>query len=151
MQPYPGLLIAAARRRIKQAVLARIADRQLTVQQFWTIVAVDEHPGISQAEIASRVRSDAPTVSRALAALLERGIVRADPDPDDRRRTCVVLTATGKRLARQLAPVAREVREAVVDGMTPAEIATLTAALQRIVDNLDRLAERTPARLARTS
>ena len=151
MQPYPGLLIAAARRRIKQAVLARIADRQLTVQQFWTIVAVDEHPGISQAEIASRVRSDAPTVSRALAALLERGIVRADPDPDDRRRTCVVLTAAGKRLARQLSPVASEIREAVVDGMTPAEIATLTAALQRIVDNLDRLAERTPARLARTS
>jgi len=151
MQPYPGLLIAAARRRIKQAVLARIADRQLTAQQFWTIVAVDEHPGISQAEIASRVRSDAPTVSRALASLLARGLVRADPDPDDRRRTCVVLTAAGKRLARQLTPVASEIREAVVDGMTPAEIATLTAALQRIVDNLDRLAERTPAREARTS
>jgi hypothetical protein len=27
MQPYPGLLIAAARRRIKQAVLARMAAR----------------------------------------------------------------------------------------------------------------------------
>jgi DNA-binding MarR family transcriptional regulator len=76
--------------------------------------------------------------------------VRADPDPDDRRRTCVVLTAAGKRLARQLAPVAREIREAVVDGMTPAEIATLTSALQRIVDNLDRLVARTPAREART-
>jgi MarR family transcriptional regulator for hemolysin len=150
MQPYPGLLIAAARRRIKQAVLARIADRQLTVQQFWTIVALDEHPGSSQSEIAARVRSDAPAVSRALASLLERGLVRADPDPADRRRTCVVLTAAGKRLARQLAPVAREIRDAVVQGMTPAEVASLTAALQRIVDNLDRLAERTSAREART-
>ena len=146
MQPYPGLLIAAARRRIKQVVLARIADRQLSVQQFWMIVAVEEHPGIFQAEIASRVRADAPSVSRALTALVERGVLRADPDPDDRRRTCVFLTPAGKRLARQLAPVAREIREAVVAGLTPAEIATLTSALQRIVSNLDRLEERAQAR-----
>jgi DNA-binding MarR family transcriptional regulator len=150
MQPYPGLLIAAARRRIKQAVLARIADRQLSVQQFWTLVTVDERPGISQAEIAARVRSDAPTVSRALAPLIERGLVRADPDPDDRRRTCVSLTAAGRRLARQLAPIAREIREVIVQGLTPAEVAALTGALERIVENLDRLAERAPARTART-
>jgi DNA-binding MarR family transcriptional regulator len=151
MQPYPGLLIAAARRRIKQAVLARIAGRQLTAQQFWTLVALDEHPGLSQAEIAARVRSDAPSVSRALAPLIERGIVRADPDPGDRRRACVVLTASGKRLARQLAPVAREIRDAVVAGLTPDEVEVLTATLQRIVENLDRLADRPPARQARSS
>jgi MarR family transcriptional regulator for hemolysin len=151
MQPYPGLLIAAARRRIKQAVLARIAGRQLTVQQFWTIVALDERPGLSQAEIAGRVRSDAPSVSRALAALAERGLVRASPDPADRRRTCVVLTPAGRRLARQLAPIAGEIRDAVVDGMSPEEVAAVTAALQRIVENLDRLAERTAAREPSTS
>lgn len=149
MQPYPGLLIAAARRRIKQAVLARVAGRQLSVQQFWTVVALDEHPGISQAEIAVHVRSDAPTVSRALGSLIHRGLARADPDPDDRRRTRVVLTTAGRRLARQLAPIAAEIRDVIVDGLTPAEIAALSAALQRIVDNLDRLADRTPARETR--
>lgn len=146
MQPYPGLLIAAARRRIKQAVLARIADRRLSFQQFWMIITVEEQPGIFQAEIAARVRADAPSVSRALTALVERGVLRADPDPDDRRRTCVFLTPAGKRLARQLAPVAREIRETVIAGMSPAEIAMLTSSLQRIVANLDRLAARTTTR-----
>jgi DNA-binding MarR family transcriptional regulator len=149
MQPYPGLLIAAARRRLKHAVLARVADRQLTVQQFWTIVALDEHPGSSQAEIASHVRSDAPAVSRALSALLVRGLVRADPDPDDRRRTCVSLTPAGRRLARELVPVAQELRDAVVAGMTATEIAVLTASLERIVENLDRLeAQRPPGEVS---
>ena len=148
MQPYPGLLIAAARRRIKQAVLARIADRQLSVQQFWMIISVEEHPGIFQAEIAARVRADAPSVSRALTALVERGVLRADADPEDRRRTCVFLTPAGKRLARQLAPVAREIREAIVAGLTPAEVAVLTKALQRIVSNLDRLEARATPRRA---
>ncbi len=138
----PGLLIAAARRRIKQAVLARVADRQLTAQQFWMIVAVEEDPGISQAEIAARVRSDPPTVSRTLSALIERGIVLAEVDPEDRRRTRVLLTPAGRRLARSLALVAREIREAVVDGMSPVEVATLCGALSRIVANLDRLEKR---------
>jgi DNA-binding MarR family transcriptional regulator len=151
MQPYPGLLIAAARRAIKQAVLARISGRQLTAQQFWLLVAVDENPGISQAEIAARVRADPPAVSRALAALAERGVVRSTPDPDDRRRTCVHLTPAGKRVARELAPLAREIREAIVAGMSPDEIAALTAALQRVVTNLDGLERRAGARERATS
>ena len=146
MQPYPGLLIAAARRAIKQAVLARISGRQLTAQQFWLVIGVDEHPGISQAELAGRVRADPPAVSRALATLAERGIVRSDPDPDDRRRTCVHLTQAGRRLARELEPLAREIREAVVAGMSAEEIAALTAGLQRVVTNLDRLERRSSAR-----
>jgi DNA-binding MarR family transcriptional regulator len=151
MQPYPGLLIAAARRAIKQAVLARIAGRQLTAQQFWLVIGVDEHPGISQAELAGRVRADPPAVSRALAALAERGIVRSTPDPDDRRRTCVHLTPAGRRLARELAPLAGEIREAIVAGMSAEEVAALTAALQRVVTNLDGLERRGSVRERATS
>ena len=151
MQPYPGLLIAAARRAIKQAVLARIAGRQLTAQQFWLVIGVDEHPGISQAELAGRVRADPPAVSRALAALAERGIVRSTPDPDDRRRTCVHLTPAGRRLARDLAPLATEIREAIVAGMSAEEVAALTAALQRVVTNLDGLERRGSVRERATS
>jgi DNA-binding MarR family transcriptional regulator len=144
MQVYPGILIGAARRALKQAVLARIAGRGLTSQQFWLLVNLDEHPGISQAELAALVRVDAPSVSRALAGLAERGMARADPDPHDRRRACVTLTAAGRRLARELVPVAREIRETVVRGMSAAEVAALTQGLQRVLQNLHRL-ERQPA------
>jgi DNA-binding MarR family transcriptional regulator len=136
---YPGILIGAARRALKQAVLGRIAGRKLTPQQFWLVVNLDEHPGVSQAELAALVRVDAPTVSRALSALAQRSLVRADPDSSDRRRTCVSLTPAGRRLATELLPVAREIRAAVVRGMSAEEVAALTTGLQRVVENLQQL------------
>jgi MarR family transcriptional regulator, transcriptional regulator for hemolysin len=138
MQEYLGLLIAAARSRIKQVVLAQVAQFGLAPQQFWMLIALRESPGMSQAELADRVRSDAPTVSRTLAALLERGVVRSDPDPQDRRRSRVFLTPTGERLAAEVARVADEVRATVVEGMSPAEEAAVRRGLKRILSNLDR-------------
>ena len=137
MQEYLGVLIAAVRSRIKQVVLVQVAGFGLGPQQFWMLVGIHEQPGVSQAALAERVRADAPTVSRTLATLLDRGLVRSDHDPGDRRRSRLYLTASGERLARELKAVAEEVRAAVVDGMSAAEEAALRKGLQRILVNLD--------------
>lgn len=137
MQEYLGLLIAAVRSRIKQVVLAQVAQFGLAPQQFWTLIALRESPGQSQAQLAERVRADAPTVSRTLAVLLERRLVRSEPDPDDRRRSRVFLTAAGARLADELSRVASEVRASVVDGMSEGEEAAVRRGLKRILANLD--------------
>ena len=146
MQEYLGLLIAAARSRIKQVVLAQVAQFGLAPQQFWMLTALREMPGMSQADLAERVRADAPTVSRTLGALLERGLVRSDPDPEDRRRSRVFLTAAGEQLASEVAAVAADVRAAVVEGMSAAEEAAVRRGLKRILDNLDRYAARVRGR-----
>jgi DNA-binding MarR family transcriptional regulator len=138
-QEYPGHLIAVARRRIKQAVLARAAVHGLSTQQFWTVVALLELSGQSQGELAERLRVDAPTASRVLAALVKRRLVRSEPDPLDRRRTRPVLTRTGEELARALAKSAEEIRAAVVEGMTPAEVDGLRRGLRKVIANLERL------------
>ena len=146
MQEYLGLLIAAARSRIKQVVLAQVAQFGLAPQQFWMLTALREMPGMSQADLAERVRADAPTVSRTLGALLERGLVRSDPDPEDRRRSRVFLTAAGEQLASEVAAVAADVRAAVVEGMSAAEETAIRRGLRRILDNLDRYAARVRGR-----
>ncbi len=138
MQEHVGLLIAAARSRIKQLVLAEAAPFGLSPQQFWTLVALRESPGMSQAALAERVRADAPTVSRTLTTLLERGLVHTEPDPQDRRRSHVLLTRAGEELASEISVIADEVRAAVVDGMSAAEVAAVRRGLRRIVANLDR-------------
>ena len=143
---YVGLLLDMARRRIKQAVLRRVAGLRLAPRQFWVLVALRERPGIAQSELAERARIDAPTASRVLAALAHRRLVRVDADPGDRRRTVLSLTAAGERLARDLAIVAREVRAAVVDGMGEGEVETLRRGLLRVIDNMDRFESRSPAR-----
>ncbi len=147
MQEPIGLLIASARRRIKQAVLARTATHRLAVQQFWFLIALSERPGISQVELAEGVRSDAPTTSRVVASLARRRLVRADPDPRDRRRSRLSLTPAGVRLAKELSGTAQEIRAAVIHGMTEAELDALRQGLRRVIANLDRL-EAKPSRRA---
>jgi DNA-binding MarR family transcriptional regulator len=138
-QEYPGHLIAVARRRIKQAVLARAAVHGLSTQQFWTVVALHEAAGRSQGELAARLRVDAPTASRVLAALVRRRLVRMEADPGDRRRTRLFLTRAGEDLARALTRSAEEIRAAVIDGMTAAEVEALRRGLRKVIDNLERL------------
>jgi DNA-binding MarR family transcriptional regulator len=148
MQEYLGLLIAVARRRLKQAVLVRAGRHRLSVQQFWMLIALAERPDVSQSRIAERLRWDAPTVSRTLSSLLERRLIRTDLDPSDRRRTRVSLTTAGQRLADELTPVAVEIRAAVIDGMSPGEVAAVRKGLLRVIDNLERFETRAPRRLA---
>lgn len=141
-QESPGLLIAAARRRIKLAVTARAARHGLSYQQFWLLVALHERRARSQAELAERLHADAPTVSRVLAALVRRRLVRVEQDPADRRRARLALTRAGEDLGRELAAIAGEIRAAVVDGLSSAELEALRHGLHRIITNLEALETR---------
>ncbi len=146
MQDYVGLLIAIARRRIKQVVLCRVARHRLSPQQFWILIALGETPGLSQSKLAERVRIDAPTASRIITALTSRDLVRIEHDPRDRRRSRLLLTGSGERLARELATVARDVRAAVVEGMSEAEAEALRRGLKKVISNMDRFEARASPR-----
>lgn len=138
-QEYPGLLIAIARRRLKQAVLPRAARHGLSPQQFWILVGLSERRAApSQGELAERMHVDAPTASRVLATLVRRRLVRLEQDPADRRRALVHLTRTGQELAGELAGVAAGIRAAMVQGMSAAELDGLRRGLHKIISNLDR-------------
>ena len=134
-----GLLIGAARRRIKQAVGHRLRGYGLTPQQFWVLVNVREREGLALHELAERLRLDQPTTSRIVALLRRRKLLRMGGHPGDRRRCSLRLTATGAALGAQLYPLVREVREAVVHGMSAAEQARLRQMLRQVMANMERL------------
>src|SRR2546428_341117 len=74
-QEYVGLLIGAARRSIKQAVLRAARPLQLTPPQFWFLNAARELPGASLGDVARRQHMDPPTASRIAEGLAERGVL----------------------------------------------------------------------------
>ena len=144
-QEYVGLLIGAARRSIKQAVLRAARPLRLTPPQFWFLNAVHELPGASLGDVARRQLMDAPTASRIAEGLEQRGLLRVEPDPRDRRVVRLLLTTSGVRLAQRIAPIALGVRDAAVRGMTAREQEALRAALHKVVRNLDQFAAEQPA------
>jgi DNA-binding MarR family transcriptional regulator len=133
-----GLLVAATRRRIKQAVGRRVRPHGLSAQQFGLLVAIVEGEGLSLRGLAERLRTDQPTASRIATTLIRKKFVREEGDPRDRRRRCLRLTAPGRALAARVYPLVLELRGAIVGGLSPAERRALRNGLHKILQNMDR-------------
>ena len=139
-----GLLIGAARRRLKRVVTDRVKPHGLTAQQFWALVNIDEADAPSLGEIAERLRMDAPTASRAVTQLLKRKLVKAEGDRSDRRRLRLRLTAAGRAKVGPLRALAAELRSSTTHGLTADEENDLRGLLRKVIANLDRLTSESP-------
>ncbi|HEY6907730.1 MAG TPA: MarR family winged helix-turn-helix transcriptional regulator [Myxococcales bacterium] len=139
MKEPVGLLIAAARRRMKRVVEDRVRPHGLTPQQFWLLVNIDEADGPSLGEMAQRLRMDAPAASRAVAQLLNIKLVKTQGDRGDRRRLRLWLTPAGKAKIGALRRLAAELRGATVHGLSRDEEETLRVLLRKIVANFDAM------------
>jgi DNA-binding MarR family transcriptional regulator len=133
-----GFLIAAARRRINQAVTSRLRHYHLGPRQFWILVTVYEHPGFSLRELAAHLRMDDPTASRVVYALRRRGLLEVRDDREDRRRSRVHVGSRSRQLAKELHALATAIRGAVIAGLGPSEQRRLRAALHKVITNMDR-------------
>jgi MarR family transcriptional regulator for hemolysin len=149
-QENVGLLIAAARRRIRQAVGELARPYHLSAQRFWLLLGIQERQGLALNELADRHRIDEPTASRIVAGLARQGLVRIANDPEDRRRSRLLLTAAGTDMAKQLRRLADDFRAAVVEGFSPSERRALAALLRRVVENIDCFAGKKQDNVAST-
>ncbi len=139
-----GLLVSLVHRAVRQLVTAQIEPLGLSVQQFWTIVAVAEENTGSQTELATRLRVDEATACRVVRSLGEAGLISAVRDPEDRRRVRLELAPRGQALAKSLVPVAREIRTIIDAALTPEERAATRSALTKVLARLHELIEAAP-------
>ena len=123
----------AGRLRLAVGRLARRlrleGDSGLPPLQLSTLVTIELHGPLRLGELAQREAVTAPTMSRVLAALDERGAVDRRPDPGDARSTLVSVSAAGRDLlatvrTERTASVARR-----LDRLDPAQRKALIAAL----------------------
>jgi DNA-binding MarR family transcriptional regulator len=71
----------------------------------------------------------------ALNELEAGGYVARDPDPADRRRNVITVTAAGRRRAAELAGRGAEIQDELLAPLTVAERAQLTRLLGELLDH----------------
>jgi DNA-binding MarR family transcriptional regulator len=99
----------------------------------WRLIAIlAETPRQTPVMLGARTRMDKITVSRAAAALLERGLLVADDNPGDGRSHFLSLTASGQALYGQIAPLALETEANLLAGITRSERDTLEKLLRKV-------------------
>lgn len=123
--------------RLTRIIRNQRVDMSVTLTQLSAMNTLGKHGPMSAGELAAAERVQPPSMTKVLANLEERGLVRRDAHPSDRRQAILSITAAGEALLDQ----ERRSRDAYLSQ----RLATLTpderALLRNVVPLLDKLAQ----------
>ncbi len=121
--------------RVSQAIARIYAERfDLSVTEWRLMAVLGRYPGLTAGELVERTAMDKVAVSRAVAGLMASGRVERGRDERDRRRVPLELSAAGRAVYAQVAPLALEYERALLSGLDAAEYAQFDALLGRLLE-----------------
>ena len=126
-----GYLLRKAYQR-NSLIFSELIPGSLTTTQFSVMYRLGEEGPMSQNLLGRSVAMDGATTKGVVDRLVGRGLLRTDPDPDDRRRYIVSLTADGAGLLAQAIETAKEVTRTTLSPLKPAERRTFLRLLNRL-------------------
>ncbi|CDG39664.1 MULTISPECIES: MarR family winged helix-turn-helix transcriptional regulator [Asaia] len=136
---HPGHYLSRIGRGLTRIGDARLRPLGLATAQLPVLSMLQHGERRSQKELAMLAKVEQPTMAQLLARMERDGLIRREPDPDDRRSSLVSLTP----IALERLPMGREVlRDGNADmtrGLTPQEVGTLIGLLRRVLDNIEAL------------
>ena len=106
--------------------------------QQYILIALTREDNLPVGVLAERLEVEGPTVVRAVQRLEAAGIVERVPDPADRRRALVRLTARGRRLEPAVVGAMTAIEERAVHGLSERDRQKLLDLLGRVTANLRR-------------
>ena len=111
-------------------------------EQVSLLVAIKYAPGIGIRELAARERVSAPAMTKHVDRLERDGLVARTPSDADRRRVGISLTDEGSRLLRRVRSRRTAWLARRLEGLTPAELAAIEAAVEPLRNLLPEDARR---------
>ena len=130
-----GYLVTRVRASIFAAVDRELAPWGLSAAQGSILVYIAHGRGNRAADIARDYDYDTGSMTRMVARLAAKRLLRRVPDDTDRRVQRLELTAAGKKLTEQMAAMAAKVLNHHLRGFSRAELEQVKALLNRMLEN----------------
>ncbi|WP_067450617.1 MarR family winged helix-turn-helix transcriptional regulator [Actinomadura macra] len=102
------------------------------------LAALDEYGPASQAALGRHTGIDRSDVVAALNELAAKDLIERSPDPADRRRNIITITAAGSRHLEQLDRVLASVQDELLAPLSAPERTRLVELLTRVVEHHGR-------------
>ena len=119
-------------------VTAEILVREDLTPLLWGVMAaVVEEPGSGQRHLASRMGVDPVNLGQMIEILEQKGLVKRQIDPADRRARQLSVTRRGAELRRRLRPSLLAAQERLLAPLTKTERTTLLDMLARVIEAND--------------
>ncbi|MFM1991622.1 MAG: MarR family transcriptional regulator [Pseudomonadota bacterium] len=139
MMPDPRcscLLLKRTTRLVTQRYDDHLRPAGLRVGQFSLLATLRHADGLAMGELAERMSMDRTTLTRSLKPLVDAGWIEAAPDPADRRRMRLGLTAAGRAALRAAVPLWREAQRALRERVGAERMHALHASLDDTLEHL---------------
>ena len=130
-----GHLLRKAYQRHMAIFQQNVGDSQLTAVQFVTLCAIRDHGPSSLTELVKATAADQATIRGIVERLKARDLITLEPDPQDRRKVVVGLSADGDRLVQQTVPCAARISELTMSNLNPAEQVAVLFLLRKMIDD----------------
>jgi DNA-binding MarR family transcriptional regulator len=133
LESAPSFLFRRVLQHLQGAFAAAVAPSRTTLRQFSLLYILSLRPSISQIGFARLYGLDPSTCAVILRGLAKRGLLSANPSPQDGRERIYQLTGAGHAAFLELQAMADRSERAALRGETAADIRWLIGQLRRIV------------------
>jgi DNA-binding MarR family transcriptional regulator len=130
-----GSLLNQVGRELATTLERQLAPFGVTAQQAALLL----HAGREErtpSQLTALLGTDTAGMTKLLDRLVDKGLLRRRPHPEDRRAVVIELTGPGRALLPRLPPIFGRVTGQLLAGFTAEEIDQLTAMLRRMLVNL---------------
>ena len=110
---------------------------KISLNEFRLLMTIGGLGRTASHELAELTGVNVMSVSRAVATLQRHGRVEVAPDPRNRRRKWLSLTAEGRRLYEIMHPQSETVADYLLSDLDDGEIAQLETVLTRLIATLE--------------
>lgn len=133
-----GFLISDTARLLRRAFDERARSLGITRPQWRVLALLGRFGGCTQATLADMLDVEPITAGRMIDRLQDAGLVHRAADPNDRRAWRLHLTPDGETVMLKLRPLALDLFEDALFGLSESQRADLEASLNAIRSNLSR-------------
>ena len=135
-QTYLRELHRLVNRMEKSANLA-LAPQELSFSGYQVLASLSQHPDFLQAQIAEDMNVTPAVITRQIAHLGERGLVKQVQDPQNRRRNQLTLTPAGKAAVEAATARLDQVFLPALKALKGGDLALFTRCIAKLNDTFE--------------
>jgi DNA-binding MarR family transcriptional regulator len=132
-----GYLLKRAQNAFRTRMDRALDEIGLTTSQYAVLAALEEEPGLSNADLARRSFVTPQTMIRIVTALEERSLLTRHARSDNARVRAAAVTDEGRRLLRTAHLVVAQIEREMTSGASQTELNRLATSLAEIARRLE--------------
>lgn len=136
-RPDLGVLAHRLTRAIAAAEAPILAAHEVSMWEYVVLTALGSRPAPTQAQLAAATGRDQTRLIPVLEGLEARGLLERTPDPEDRRRRVVTLTASGRSVLTGCRDAIRALEVRLLADVDPDDREPFVRALRRLAPGPD--------------